>query len=225
MCRFYSNALNVQSARFNAVLNYLKTIINSISSKSSNDFLRPLVLALRALLLDNGLMLLDLHKEPTRILLRSCIKAFLNNKFSEMGLSTKILILLCEIVQDSKLYNAYGSEEFSEFLEYLPKLLLKSTISESCLVAMGKLGKQQNAIFLNALRSILCEVVEHLQSIQVVGSINVFEGKKHIINLFYWLNPQMSINKDALDKLLNNVELNVTDKRIAGYCQYVLTTA
>ncbi|XP_065362774.1 testis-expressed protein 10 [Calliphora vicina] len=225
MCRFYSNTLDKQSSRFNAVFKYLTKIVNSTSSKNSYDFLRPLVLALRALLLENGSALLDLHEDATKILLRSCIKAFLSNKFSEVGISSKILILLCEIVQDSKLYNAYGSEEFCEFLEYLPKLLLKPTISEACLVAMGKLGKQQNTIFLNALRSILSKVVDHLHTIQVVGAVNVFEGKKHIMNLFYWLNPQASIKKDDLQKLLNDVESNVADKRIAGYCQYILTSA
>ncbi|KAM7348786.1 testis-expressed protein 10 [Cochliomyia hominivorax] len=225
MCRFYSNTLEQQSSRFNAVLNYLKTIINSVSAKNSSDYLRSLVLALRALLFDNGLMLLNLHKDTTKDLLTCCIKAFLNNKFGELGIASKMLILLCEIVQDPALFNAYDSEEFSQFLEYLPKLLLNPTINEACLVAMGKLGKQQNTIFLNGLKSILSEVVGNLQTIQVAGAINVFEGKKHIINLFYWLNPQSSISKDDLEKLLNNVESNVKDKRISGYCQYILTTA
>ncbi|XP_037813672.1 testis-expressed protein 10 [Lucilia sericata] len=225
MCRFYSNHLNEQSTRFIAVLKYLTKIVNSISTNNSNDYLRSLVLALRALLLENGSTLLELHKEETKILLRCTIKAFLSNKFSELGIASKILILLCEIVQDSKLCLAYSNEEFCEFLEYLPNLLLKPTISESCLVAMGKLGKQQNAIFLNALRNIMSKVVDHLQTIQVAGAINVFEGKKHIINLFYWLNPQTSINKEVMEKLLSDVETNVTDKRIAGYCQYILTAA
>lgn len=225
MCRFFSNSLNTQSARLNAILNYLTSIVNSISSKSSKDYMRPLVLALRALLLENGLALIQLHKDATKLLLKCCIEAFLRNNFTEMGIASDILILLCGIVQDFELYEAYGSEEFCEFLNYLPKLLLKPTISETCLVAMSKLGKQQNAIFLNALRSILFKVVDHLQTIQVVGATNVFEGKKHIMNLFYWLNPQSSINKDDLSKLLENVGSIVTDKRIAGYCQYILTTA
>lgn len=224
MCRFYSHALNEQSTRFNSVLHYLKTIVNSITSQGSHDYLRPLVSALRALLLENGLTLLEIYKEATKNLLRCCINGFLNSKFNELGISSKILILLCEIVQDSELYKTYGSEEFCEFLEYLPKLLLKPTINEACLLAMSKLGKQQNWKFLNALKMVFCEVVDHLQTIQVVGAANVFEGKKHIMNLFYWLNPQSNISKDDLENLLNNINANVTDKRIAGYFRYILTT-
>lgn len=224
MCRFYSSTLENQSSRFNAVLHYITQILNLNFGKNASEYGKPLVLALQALLLDNGLLLLQLNTTAAKTLLRSCIKVFLSNKFSEIGLSAKVLLLLSEIIQNSELYDAYGCEEFKDFLQFLPNLLLKETINESCLLAMGRLGKQQNAIFLAALKSILVKVVHNLQAIQVLGAVNVFEGKKHIINLFYWLEPQKNIKPEDLETLLKGVE-NISDKRITGYCQYVLTLA
>lgn len=223
MCRFYAHALDRESERFNSVLNYLSKIVDSsISTKGSQDYLRSLVAALRALLLESGLTLTHLHKEATTKLLRSCIKAFLANRFGEVGISSKILIILCEIVQSSELCSVYGAGEFDDFLQYLPNLLLKPTVNVSCLQAMSKLGKQQNSVFLEALRKVLLKVVEHLQTIQVTGAQNVFEGKKYIMNLFYWLNPQKTLDKLETENILN-AAANITDKRVSGYCNYVLT--
>ncbi|XP_005185590.2 testis-expressed protein 10 [Musca domestica] len=224
MCRFYANALGQESSRFNAVLNYLSSILDSsMSNKGSQDYLPSLVKAIRALLLQSGQHLCHLHKESTTKLLRSCIKAFLENRFGEI--SSKILIILCEIVQSHELCNVYGAEEFSEFLKFLPNLLLRPTVNLACLVAMSKLGKQQNQVFLDALRNILPKVVEHLQNIQVTGAPNVLEGKKHIMNLFYWTHPQDRVNASELTKIIDTAESSITDKRISGYCKYILTLA
>ncbi|XP_061392514.1 testis-expressed protein 10 homolog [Musca vetustissima] len=224
MCRFYANALDQESSRFNAVLNYLSTIIDSsLGHKGSQDYLPSLVKALRALLLQSGQRLCDLHKESTTKLLRSCIKAFLENRFGEI--SSKILIILCEIVQSHDLCKVYGAEEFTEFLKFLPNLLLRPSVNVACLLAMSKLGKQQNHVFIDALRNILSKVIEHLQNIQVTGAPNVLEGKKHIMNLFYWTNPQQSVNELELTKIIDTAESSITDKRISGYCKYILTIA
>ncbi|XP_075155020.1 testis-expressed protein 10 [Haematobia irritans] len=224
MCRFYAEALDRESVRFNSVLTYMTRIVNVEGSKfDSPSYLRSLVSALRALLLESGLKLTQLHKEPTTKLLRSCIKAFLDNRFSEIGVSSKVLIILCDIVQNNELCKLYGPEEFTELLQYLPNLLLKPSVNVSCLLAMSQLGKQQNMIFIGALKNVLYKVVEHLQTIQVMGAHNVLEGKKHIMNLFYWLNPQKSIDNLEMQKILNVAESKITDKRIAGYCHYILT--
>lgn len=194
-----------------------------MSNKGSQDYLPSLVKAIRALLLQSGQHLCHLHKESTTKLLRSCIKAFLENRFGEI--SSKILIILCEIVQSHELCHVYGAEEFSEFLKFLPNLLLRPTVNLACLVAMSKLGKQQNQVFLDALRNILPKVVEHLQNIQVTGAPNVLEGKKHIMNLFYWTHPQDRVNAAELTKIIDTAESSITDKRISGYCKYILTLA
>ncbi|XP_073828919.1 testis-expressed protein 10 homolog [Musca autumnalis] len=224
MCRFYANALDQESSRFNAVLNYLSTIIDtSLGQKGSQDFLPSLVIALRALLLQSGQRLCHLHKESTTKLLRSCIKAFLQNRFGEI--TSKILIILCEIVQSHDLCKVYGAEEFEEFLKFLPNLLLRPNVNVACLLAMSKLGKQQNQAFLEALRTILPKVVEHLQNIQVTGAPNVLEGKKHVMNLFYWIHPQQSVDQIQLTQIIDTAESSITDKRISGYCKYILTIA
>lgn len=225
MCRFYGSVLNNQTEKFNSVLSYLTTIIKSLSSEGIDECMRSLVLALRAILLENGLTCISINKDCTKNLLKNCIKAFLNNKFNDLGIASKILLLLCEIIQNSELYKAYESKEFGTFLEYLPNLLLKPTINESCLDAMGRLGRHQNVVFLRALERLLPKIAEHLQTIQVVDAVNVFEGKKHIINLFYWIYPKKCFSKTELELLLNNIESNITDKRIVNYCNYVLTTA
>ncbi|XP_013103081.1 testis-expressed protein 10 [Stomoxys calcitrans] len=227
MCRFYAEALDRESVRFNSVLNYLTRIITNAESNKTNsqNHLRPLVAALRALLLESGRTLTKLHKDSTIKLLRSCIKAFLGNKFGEIGISSKILQILCEIVQCRELCEIYGPEEFNDFLRYLPNLLLKPTVSVSCLLAMNKLGKQQNMVFIEALKNVLLQVVEHLQSIQVIGAHNVLEGKKHIMNLFYWLTPQKSISQKEMQEINKVVEAVITDKRVSGYCHYILTLA
>uniref|UniRef100_A0A1A9WZE0 Ipi1_N domain-containing protein n=1 Tax=Glossina brevipalpis TaxID=37001 RepID=A0A1A9WZE0_9MUSC len=162
------------------------------------------------------------HRDGTLLLLKSCVKSFLSHNFGDSSSSSKLLLLLCEIIQNSSLYKAYDCKELKQFLEFLPHLLLKSSISESTVLAMVQLGKQQNEVFLTTLKQLFNDVVTNLQRIQVNGALNAFEGKKLIINMFYWLNPQ-TLREEDLKIIMNNLNEHITDKRINEYCHYVLT--
>ncbi|KAL9881601.1 testis-expressed protein 10-like isoform 1-T1 [Glossina fuscipes fuscipes] len=222
MCRFFAGNLQIQAEKFSCILKYLKGVIDSMDPKREHDYLSILLKALRSLLFMNGLQMLQTHREGTLLLLKSSVKSFLSHKFGDSISSSTLLLLLCEIIQDSCLYKAYNCQELKEFLEFLPHLLLKSSISESTLLSMIQLGKQQNEVFLSTLRQLFSDVVRNLERIKVNGALDVVEGKKHIINLFYWLNPQ-SVREEDLREITSNLNECITDERLNDYCHYVLT--
>uniref|UniRef100_A0A1B0FCU1 Pre-rRNA-processing protein Ipi1 N-terminal domain-containing protein n=1 Tax=Glossina morsitans morsitans TaxID=37546 RepID=A0A1B0FCU1_GLOMM len=222
MCRFFAGNVQTQVEKFSCILKYLKGVVDSMDPKREHDYLSILLKALKSLLFTNGLQMLQNNHEGTLLLLKSYVKSFLSHKFGDSVSSSTLLLLLCEIVQSSCLYKAYNCQELKEFLKFLPHLLLKSSISESTLLSMVQLGKQQNEVFLSTLRQLLSDVVKNLERIKVNGALDVIEGKKLIINLFYWLNTQ-SVKEEVLREITNNLNEYITDKRLNDYCHYVLT--
>lgn len=222
MCCFYAKQSFKQSSKFAAQLKYLIEIINQLKGNCNDNYLY-LEPALRKHLQFNGLQLLQKHATDTRLLLHSTIEAFLANQIPHKdGVSAKILVLLCNIVQTPELFQAYGAEEFTEFLQYLPQLLLKPTISEAALKSMSNLGKQQHNIFLKALAELTPQIIQNIQKIQVAGATNAFEGKRHIMNLFYWTAERQQMSKELRNELLAKVNEHISDKRIVSYYQFIL---
>lgn len=179
---------------------------------------------MRGLLYTNGAELLQHNTINAHQLLSSTIKAFLENKFPSRdggGIAAKILVLLCDIVQNKNLFNAYNLDDYNPFLAYLPQLLLRPSITEQALLSMSKLGKEKNVIFLQSLQQVIRDVIENTQKIQVIGACNAYEGKKHIMNLFYWLESNWSEEVQA--ELLQHVQDSLTDKRIVSYYNFVIS--
>lgn len=62
-------------------------------------------------------------------------------------------------------------------------------------------------------------VSENIGDIQIIGSENQFEGKKLIMQLFYWL----TFSATESTKITNQLDsINIRDKRIAPYFKTIL---
>lgn len=57
-------------------------------------------------------------------------------------------------------------------------------------------------------------ILDNIGTIQIIGSENQFEGKKLIMNLFFWL-PVSENQKNGILKRLD--ASNIRDKRISPY--------
>ncbi|XP_055906175.1 testis-expressed protein 10 [Eupeodes corollae] len=219
MCVFYENKLDKNVEKVSEMLRFLTKIVSEIKSTHLDSF-QCLEKALRANLYLSGLTLLRYDAENTRALLRTVIKSAQKGLFTKEG-STKVLILLCDIVSSPKLYSLYGPTEFDSWLSDLPKqVLLRPMVPQEALLALSNLGKQKNAVFLKALPSIIDTVIENIQKVQVTGSENAFEGKKLIMNLFFWTDRY---SPEVQKKLIDQIDKNVTDKRIASYFKFIVT--
>lgn len=97
-----------------------------------------------------------------RDLLASVLTTYQRGKFPK-EIRTRVLILLCDIVLDHKLYRAYGPNIFSSWLPTLPKLLCQPFVSPHVLKTFSHLARQKNPIFL-----------KHLEANQrdIIGKIN-----------------------------------------------------
>lgn len=83
-------------------------------------------------------------------LLATVLDTYQRSKFPK-DIRTRILIMLCDIVLDHKLYAAYGSNIFSKWLPTLPKLLCQPYISMHILKTFSHLARQQNPLFMKHL--------------------------------------------------------------------------
>lgn len=219
MCVFYENKLDKNVENVSEMLKFLTKTVADIKNTHLDGF-QCMEKALRANLYHSGQALLRFDRENTRTLLRTVINSAQNCLFTKDG-QTKILILLCDIVSSPKLYSSYGQNEFDSWLSELPRqVLLKPTIPQEALMALSNLGKQKNVVFLKALPSIIEAVIENIQKVQVLGSENAFEGKKLIMNLFFWAD-EFSQNQQTL--LMEKIDANITDKRIASYFKFIVT--
>ncbi|XP_055852133.1 testis-expressed protein 10 [Episyrphus balteatus] len=219
MCVFYENKLDKNVEKVAEMLRFLTKIVSEIKSTHLDGF-QCLEKALRANLYHSGLTLLRYDQENTRALLRTVINSAQNGYFTKEG-QTKVLILLCDIVSSPKLNSLYGPTEFDSWLSELPKqILLKPTIPQEALMALSNLGKQKNVRFLKALPSIIEPVIENIQKVQVLGSENAFEGKKLIMNLFFWTD-RFSLEQQK--ELIVKIDAHVTDKRISSYFKFIVT--
>lgn len=223
ICQFYKShsSLHAQTERFATLFKYLEEVVSNLSAHPlQNQY--ALIRALRICLLENDIKFLQMHKDLTLPLLVSTMDAFLQNNFpTKTNSETEVLTLICAIVQTKQLRQHYGENMFARFLEYLPQLLLKQSIQVSTIIAISTLAKQKNSTFLHALESQIEAVIENLQKIQVSGAPNAFEGKKHIINLFYWTERKFS--SECKEHLHQNIDKHITDKRIVNYFKYILS--
>ncbi|KAH8287554.1 hypothetical protein KR054_009971 [Drosophila jambulina] len=216
------------SAKHSQLFSHLATYVQQSLERSSGwppEQQLLLVASLRALLLDNARLLLDIAADPLTSLLSASIAAYVGQRFTTReGVATKVLSLLCEIVQRSDLYARYGGEErFAPFLGYLPLLLLKPTVGEGTLLAMAALCRQLNQVFMEALIRDAEKVLSHLPRLHVTGESEEsdrFESQKRILNFFY--HARYLDKEGQLERAVKELEQQAESARIAGYLRAVL---
>ncbi|SPP88897.1 testis-expressed protein 10 homolog [Drosophila guanche] len=206
-CQFYPDPSEKQATVFAHLVQYVNETLKQLE-KLTPEHQLPLVAALRSLLLDNSLALHNLIPEQLTSLLDASMLAYVEQRYATReGVSTKMLSLLCEIVQQTELYKRFGGEErFALFLGYLPELLLKPTVAEGTLRAMATLCRQMNAIFMSALVQSSADILLHLSQLQVTGNAqgeDKFENQKRILNLFYY--ARTCDTKNQLKKALRQL--------------------
>lgn len=64
----------------------------------------------------------------------------------------RVLIMLCDVVLNHKLYNAYGQNIFNDWLATLPELLCQPFVSPHVLKTFSHLARQKNPIFMKHLK-------------------------------------------------------------------------
>ncbi|XP_022214630.2 testis-expressed protein 10 homolog [Drosophila obscura] len=234
-CQFYPDPSEKQALVFGHLVQYINETLKRLE-KLTPEHQLPLVTALRSLLLENALALLNLIPEQLTSLLDASMLAYVEQRYATReGVSTKMLSLLCEIVQNTELYARFGGEErFAIFLGYLPELLLKPTVAEGTLRAMATLCRQMNGVFMTALVQSSGDVLGHLSQLQVTGNPqgdDKFDNQKRVLNLFYYartcdrksqlkkalrqLAKQQPADKDAEDD-------SPTNDQIVSYLKSVL---
>lgn len=223
-CQFFPQPGEKHSQLFGHLVSYVQQSLERSSALPPEQQLL-LVASLRALLLDNAQVLLDIAPEPLTNLLGAAIAAYVSQRFTTReGVATRVLSLLCEIVQRSDLYARFGgADRFVAFLGYLPQLLLKPTVGEGTLLAMATLCRQLNAVFMKALIQAAGEVVCHLPHLHVTGDngeVDRFENQKRILNLFYY--ARKSDGQGQLERALKKLEEQAESQRIASYLKAVM---
>ncbi|KAJ6637077.1 Testis-expressed protein 10 like [Pseudolycoriella hygida] len=171
-----------------------------------------LVKLLREILIENGENWAKVLPN-LRSFLRSVIQTYQHNRFSR-DIRTRILILLCDIVLNWKLCKVYGDNSFASWLPTLPTMLCQPYISHHVLVTFSVLAKQNNDLFLKNLEHLVPNVLENLSQIQVTGIDDLFEGKKMIANLLFWV-AKWTISQD--------LSLSENNPEIFKYLQQIAT--
>ncbi|KAI8035170.1 testis-expressed protein 10 homolog [Drosophila gunungcola] len=223
-CKFLPNPNEKQAQLFGHLVAYMQQSLERLSSLSPEQQL-SVVASLRPLLLEHATSLQTIVAEPLTSLLSASIEAYVGQRFTTReGVATRVLNLLCEIVERSDLYAHFGGEQrFAPFLGYLPQLLLKPTVGEGTLRAMATLCRQLNGVFMSALIQAAPEVVSHLIKLQVTSDSDgedKFENQKRVLNLFYY--ARESDKEGKLERALKQLEDQVEHERIAGYLKAVL---
>lgn len=123
-------------------------ILGSLNSLTP-DTLQIVVKVLRTILVENASDWLNIV--PTiKELLVTVLATYQRGSFPK-EMRTRIMIMLCDIVLDHKLYAAYGEDVFSSWLPTLPNLLCQPHISSHILKTFSHLGRQKNAHFMKHL--------------------------------------------------------------------------
>lgn len=191
------------------------------------DILQIIVKVLRTILVDSADEWLDTTPSIKELLAR-VLETYQRGKLPK-EIRTRILIMLCDIVLDHKLYAAYGSNIFSNWLPTLPKLLCQPYVSPHILKMFSHLARQQNPIFMKHLdenqeaiignyfffrdghfvfhlanTQKMSFITANLPQIQISGLENQLEGRQEIINLFFWLKSWKPDQSDISKKHLRN---------------------
>ncbi|ALC48656.1 CG1575 [Drosophila busckii] len=226
LCHFWPQPKQALSEDFAALLHYMLRCLRQLRTINPPEQLR-LVAALRALLLDNGAALLALQPLQMGLLLSQCIDAYVEQQYTTReGVATRVLHLLCELVQQPQLYQEYGgADQFGFFLKYLPQLLLKPSVSDATLAAMFTLSRQGNVVFLTALAECVAPVLQNLQHLQLTGDTSQaeaqFELQKRILNLFYYAKHAAGQQK-LLEQALQECQLQASEQ-VFNYFKSVLS--
>lgn len=169
------------------------------------DILCIFVKLLRTIIVNKAQEWLDSMPE-IKDLLATVLEINQRGKFPK-EIRTRVLIMLCDVVLDHKLYNAYGQNIFNNWLATLPKLLCQPFVSPHVLKTFSHLARQMNPIFIKHLKENQdeingkCSIVRilvkeklislfftaNLPQVQISGLENQTQGKQEIINLFFWL--------------------------------------
>ncbi|EDV92356.1 testis-expressed protein 10 homolog [Drosophila grimshawi] len=226
VCYFWPQPVGEQASDdYGCLLQYMNQCLHRLSQLSVDEQLR-LVVALRALLLDNGLALLQLRSHQMGSVMQHCIEKYVAQEYTTReGVATRMLNLLCQLVQRSELYHGYGGkEQFATLLDYLPQLLLKPSVADVTLTAMSTLCRQQNVVFMTALADSVNEVLANVEQLQVTGDSGTdesrFEHQKRILNLFYYARRCGDPHK--LQSALHLLEQN-TSERVSSYFKCMLS--
>ncbi|XP_001354759.2 testis-expressed protein 10 homolog [Drosophila pseudoobscura] len=206
-CQFLPEPSEQQAVEFSHLVQYMNDTLKHLQ-KLTPEHQLPLVAALRSLLLENALALLNLIPDQLTTLLNASMQAYVEQRFATReGVATKMLSLLCEIVQTTDLYARFGGEKrFAIFLGYLPELLLKPTVAEGTLRAMATLCRQMNGFFMSALVKSSGDILGHLSQLQVTGSAqgdDKLENQRRVLNLFYY--ARTCDKKNQLKKALRQL--------------------
>lgn len=113
------------------------------------EYLPIVVKVLRTVLVDNAKEWLG-TTPALKDLLATVLTVYQRGQFPK-EIRTRILILLCDIVLDHKLYTAYGQNIFNDWLPTLPKLLCQPFVSLHVLKTFSHLAKQKNPSFMKHL--------------------------------------------------------------------------
>ncbi|KAH8306557.1 hypothetical protein KR018_011970 [Drosophila ironensis] len=221
-CHFHPHPGPQQAPLFAHLLDYVQQSLQHLGDLPPEQQLL-LVEAQRPLLLDNAGVLLDLVPEALTNLLAASMQAYVGQKYTTReGVATRVLGLLCEIVEQTQLYARFGgADRFAPFLGHLPQLLLKPTVGEGTLRAMATLCRQLNGVFLESLLQAAPEVLGHLLQLQVTGEAeeaDKFENQKRVANLFYYARDLDTQGK--LKQALRQVEHH---QGIGSYLREVLS--
>ncbi|XP_017056287.1 testis-expressed protein 10 homolog [Drosophila ficusphila] len=223
-CKFFPDPNKKQGQLFGHLVKFMQQRMERLSSLPPEQQL-SVVASLRSLLLENATALLKIVPEPLTSLLSASIEAYVGQRFTTReGVTTRVLSLLCEIVERSDLYARFGGEQrFAPFLSYLPQLLLKPTVSEGTLRAMATLCRQLNAAFMSSLIQMAPEVLSHLIKMQVTGDSEAedkFENQKRVLNLFYY--ARECDKEGQLERGLKQLEEQAGNEGTAGYLKAVM---
>ncbi|XP_016942445.2 testis-expressed protein 10 homolog [Drosophila suzukii] len=223
-CKFFPNPNEKQAKLYGHLISYMQQCLERLNSMPPEQQLL-VVASLRPLLLENATSLLNIVADPLISLLSVTIESYVGQRFTTReGVATRVLNLLCEIVERSDLYKRFGGEaRFAPFLSYLPQLLLKPTVGEATLRAMATLCRQLNGVFMSALIQSSPKVISHLVKLQVTGDSEAedkFENQKRVLNLFYY--ARESDKEGQLERALKQLEEQAENGRIAGYLKAVL---
>lgn len=152
------------------------------------------------IVLENGPKWNALKPQITSLL--RCIITSYESKKLPKETQNKILELLCNTILRENLMSFYGNDIFTNWIENLPNMLLDAEISYHTLQTFTTLAKYNNRVFLESLRNKSQDVLNNLNKIIVTGIDNQFEGKKLVMNLFYWI--QSSEILGFVDKMDTN---------------------
>lgn len=155
-------------------------------------------------------------------LLKSLIVFYLsqeNASSSRKENTTKISILLCNILLDNELIKKFGPDMFQQWIKVLPEQLLGESVSQKVLDVFTHLCRQMNRHFLASLEQKLGDVVQNLFKIKVIGAPDELEGRKAIASLVYWIKNEAKLHE--IRKLINTME-NPADPIIVGYLNEII---